>query len=371
MSTMRIFVSHSHQNNAFCAGLVQALRSAEADVWYDNESLQTGQLGPIIEREIRERPVFLVVLSPAALASRWVEDETRWAYKLRGRDPSRIILPVLAEPLAGEDNIWLFLQDFKRVEASGIKPYPQAEAVNRTLHALQLTVPGEAPLPTTLLPAESAPLPAAPQPAESADDLMTRGRALQAQNRHAEALPHFERATQLDPRSLDARVNLGWTLIVLKRYEEALDAFDRALALDTTNAYARNGKGAALHGLTRRRESLVAYDQVLAIAPNDADAWYNKGAALYELKQYHEALACYDRALALDPKETYAWNGRGSALHELKQYQQALAAYDQALALDPNYARAWNNKAISLHALGWTRDAEEAERRAKELGWQG
>jgi tetratricopeptide (TPR) repeat protein len=364
MSTMRIFVSHSHQNNAFCAELVQVLRSAGADVWYDDESLQTGQLGPIIEREIRERPVFIVVLSPASLASRWVEDETRWAYKLRGRDPSRIILPVLAEPLAGEDSIWLFLQDFKRVEAPGIKPYPQAEAINRTLHALELTQPGEAPQPTASLPTALR-LGESPQPTESADDLVMRGKALSAQNRHAEALPLFERATQFDPRSLDARVNLGWTLIVLRRYEEALDAFDRTLALDTTNTYARNGKGVALNGLKRRRESLAAYDQALALDSNSAANWYIKAVALNERKLYHESLVAFDRALALDPKETYAWNGRGSALHELKQYQQALAAYDQALALDPNYARAWNNKAISLRALGWTRDAEEAERQAE------
>ncbi len=58
--------------------------------------MHAGQSGPVIERELRERPVFLVVLSPAALRSRWVEDETRWAYGLLRREPSRIILPMLA-----------------------------------------------------------------------------------------------------------------------------------------------------------------------------------------------------------------------------------------------------------------------------------
>lgn len=69
-STPRIFVSHSHKNNAFCAEVVRALRGAGADVWYDDENLQVGQLGPTIERELRERPVFIVVLSLASLGRR-------------------------------------------------------------------------------------------------------------------------------------------------------------------------------------------------------------------------------------------------------------------------------------------------------------
>jgi tetratricopeptide (TPR) repeat protein len=213
MAQMKVFVSHSHTNNDFCAGLVQGLKAAGADVWYDEEKLHAGQLGPVIERELRERPVFLVVLSPAALQSRWVEDETRWAYGLLRRDPSRIILPVLAEALPDEGGIWLFLQDFKRVEAPGVKPLPQAEAVARTLHALQLTLPGEAPQPT------------APQPDESADDLVTRGNALLSQERYVEALPLYQRATQLAPDSFDAWWSLANTLYKLKRYDEALAAY--------------------------------------------------------------------------------------------------------------------------------------------------
>ena len=104
------------------------------------------------------------------------------------------------------------LQDFKRVEASGLRPFSPAEAVSRTLHALQLTRPGEAPLPVT------------PQSGENATDSVTRGKALQTQGKHAEALLLFQRATQLDPRSFDAWVNLGSTLDNLKGYGEALVA---------------------------------------------------------------------------------------------------------------------------------------------------
>lgn len=106
----------------------------------------------------------------------------------------------------------LYLESLKRVEAPGHEPYPPTEAITRTLHLLQLTLPGEAPQPT------------APQPTESAGDLITRGRALQAQGRDTEALPLFQRAIDLDPRSFDAWYSYAYILHDLEHYEEALAA---------------------------------------------------------------------------------------------------------------------------------------------------
>ncbi len=356
MAQMKVFVSHSHTNNAFCQELVTGLKAAGADVWYDNESMHAGQLGPVIERELRERTVFIVVLSPDALRSRWVEDETRWAYGQLRRDPSRIILPVLAEALPDENDIWLFLQDFKRVEASGLRPFSPAEAVARTLHALQLTLPGEAPQPT------------APQPAESASDLVSRGKALQAQGKHAEALPLFQRATQLDPRSFDAWSNLGYTLYNVKRpAQEQLDAFECATTLDPNNAIAWHNKGGALDTLGRRDEALAAYDRALALDPNYVSAWYGKGVVLSALSRNAEALAACDQALALDPKHVNAWVTKGVVLKNLQRYDEALDACEQALALAPQTLLALANKGVVLWWLSRYPEALTACERALAL----
>jgi hypothetical protein len=57
---------------------------------------------------------------------------------------ARLLLPVLAAPLAREEDIWLFLRDFKRVEAPGYRPYPPAEAAKQLLVALGLATTGRA-----------------------------------------------------------------------------------------------------------------------------------------------------------------------------------------------------------------------------------
>ena len=69
---LRVFVSHIHQDNAFCHTIVAALRDVGADVWYDEHNLGSGVLRREIMRELSVRPVFLVVLSKAAFASSWV-----------------------------------------------------------------------------------------------------------------------------------------------------------------------------------------------------------------------------------------------------------------------------------------------------------
>ncbi|HEU5342706.1 MAG TPA: tetratricopeptide repeat protein [Ktedonobacterales bacterium] len=359
MAQMMVFVSHSHEDDAFCRAVVAGLIDAGANVWYDEHNMQAGHLMEVIQRELGRRPVVVVILTKAAFASRWVKREIGWAYELMDRDPARLLLPVTAGPIARDDfspqDGWLFLSEFKRIEAAGYQPYPTAEAVRRLLHALALTPAGEAPAPTTA------------RPSESAADLLERGKALTAQQRYAEALPLFERATQLTPTSFEAWADLGYVLNMLKRYAEALPALDRALALDSSSAAAWNNKGNALSDLKRPAEALAAYDRALALDPAYANAWTGKGNALYDLKRYAEALAAYDRALALDPANAVAWNNKGNALSDLMRNEEALAAYDRALALDPAYAFAWNNKGAALHDLKRYEEALAAYERALAL----
>ncbi len=245
---LKVFVSHSHQDDAFCRQLVTALRGAGADVWYDEHNMGSGQLGPTIERELKARPVFVLILSPAALTSAWVEDETRWAYGLYRSDRMRVIQPILTAPIAEKD-IWLFLRDFKRIEAPGVKPYSAAEAVQRTLHALGLGAAGAA----------------APERGETAADLVTRGNALNAQLKYSEALPLFQEATQLDPSSGDAWCSLSAALHSQGRDEKALVAVEKAIALYSTDhfklAHAKHLKFEVLTALGRTKEAKALYSK--------------------------------------------------------------------------------------------------------------
>ena len=359
MAQMQVFVSHSHEDDAFCRAIVVGLRDAGADVWYDEHNLGSGQLMELIQRELGRRPVVILILSKAAFASRWVRREITWAYELLDRDPSHLLLPVTAGPIARDDfspeNGWLFLHDFKRIEASGYQPFSIEEVVPRLLHALALT------------PAREAPISTVPQPSESVADLVERGKALIAQKRYAETLSLFDRAAQLTASSFEVWVLFGFVLGEVGHYEEALKAYDQALALEPNNALAWYNDGVAFTMLNRDDEALTAYDRSLALDPRNAFSWSNKGLTLNKLARYDQALEVLDRALTLDPGNARTWNNKADTLNQLMRYQEALEALDRALALGESAGR-WAHKAMILRALGRTTEAEAAERRAKELG---
>src|SRR5437588_12288056 len=76
----RIFISHSHIDNEFGTRLAQDLQRVlgdESAVWYDVlGGLHGGDTWweKILE-ELTARQVFIVVLSPEAMQSKWVRDE--------------------------------------------------------------------------------------------------------------------------------------------------------------------------------------------------------------------------------------------------------------------------------------------------------
>src|SRR2546423_10759880 len=95
---LRIFVSHSHKDNDFGFRLVQDLRRLIGDdsaVWYDARGgLQGGETWwDKIKEELKARPVFIVILSANALASSWVKDEIRIAWKLKNSPTGKLIIP--------------------------------------------------------------------------------------------------------------------------------------------------------------------------------------------------------------------------------------------------------------------------------------
>ena len=137
MAQMRIFVSHSSQDNGFCTPLVEGLQQSGADIWYDNNSMGAGSLLKVINHELATRSVFIVALSKPAFSSDWVTRECEWAYNLYTREPERVILPVTAQQISKSDfNAWLFMESFKRIEGPGGSPLPVGEAITQTLDLL-------------------------------------------------------------------------------------------------------------------------------------------------------------------------------------------------------------------------------------------
>ncbi|HEX6122397.1 MAG TPA: toll/interleukin-1 receptor domain-containing protein [Ktedonobacterales bacterium] len=107
----KVFISHSHEDNAFCRAFVSTLHELGIATWYDEQSLGAGAVRRGIEEGLPTCESFIVILSPAALQSPWVSREIDAAIHLENRG-KLTILPVVAQPC----EVPLMLSGYKRVE---------------------------------------------------------------------------------------------------------------------------------------------------------------------------------------------------------------------------------------------------------------
>lgn len=115
------FVSHSHNDNGWCRPFVQTLYDAGVDVWYDEKGLSGGaEWMAQIEDQLQQRDFFLLVLTPDAWASDWVQREIRLATITR-----RIIIPLMVKttPISG------FLLTVQYVPCEAISEHVAAQRV--------------------------------------------------------------------------------------------------------------------------------------------------------------------------------------------------------------------------------------------------
>lgn len=171
------------------------------------------------------------------------------------------------------------------------------------------------------------------------------GLALSDRGRPAEAVPHFQRALALDPKSVATEQNLGNAWFALRNFREAADHFRRAIALNPNFASGHNNLGATLLELGDTGGALASYRAALALDPRHAGARQNLGRTLLGLGRLADAIEVYAERLRLEPDSADAHYQLGGALGRAGRIDEALPHFVRALELKPgavsylNYAR--------------------------------
>src|SRR5262252_3689337 len=90
MSVPAIFISHTSKDAAWCVDFVANLRQGGADVWIDQDGLGLEKVWDDIEQQIISRPIFVGILSPAALNASGVREEIEGALSLMREQEDRL-----------------------------------------------------------------------------------------------------------------------------------------------------------------------------------------------------------------------------------------------------------------------------------------
>ena len=166
-------------------------------------------------------------------------------------------------------------------------------------------------------------------------------------NNYVETLKCFDKATELDPKFVNAwfaKGNFYW-----KHDDDgkAINCLDEAIALDSKFEPAWFVKAEALASLGRHEESLKCYDKAIALLPTDAkekrydehgryyffDRWSGKADSLSNLGKHEEAIKCCDKALEMVGRDEghHVFGQKGITLAKLGKHEESIKCYDEAL----------------------------------------
>ena len=202
---------------------------------------------------------------------------------------------------------------------------------------------------------------------QTAEEENAAGMAYVRSGRAADAIPHFERASNLLPDDEQLLSNLGAALVECRRFEEALTAFDAALARKPDYPQAHHNRGVALRGLGRLDESIEAAKEALRLRPDYADALVSLGTSLAQAGRWDEARVACRQALALQPNSPVAAVTLGTINAHEGKIQRALELFGFAISVRPDYADAYRFAGMLLQRIGRFDEAIACFERSAEL----
>ncbi len=167
-------------------------------------------------------------------------------------------------------------------------------------------------------------------------------------------------AAKVDPGTADAHYCLGMALQALERHSDAIVSFRRVLEVVPDNADANVGIAHCRIEQHEYADAEAWIRRAIALAPDNPQFWTHLGVAIAKQERYAEALTAFERAEELEsargePHESSI--GRGTALILMGQVQAAAELYRRDLPdlSDPNAHAQYAHALLTLGQFreGW------------------
>jgi len=150
---------------------------------------------------------------------------------------------------------------------------------------------------------------------EKARRLLNRGARLLEQGKAAEAIPHLERAYQLDKSSVPAQINLGGAYVMAGRHEKAVPLLEDARDAEPQNVMVWINLGAAYLGnpilatAEQQMQAIRAFEAALELSPAAPNVNYNLGLIHVDRQEHDLAMVAFQRAIQINPldRDARAW----------------------------------------------------------------
>jgi tetratricopeptide (TPR) repeat protein len=333
-----VFISYRRTNFYTALAVYQYLTSHGYDVFFDYQSIDSGDFSKAILENIEARAHFVIVLSPSALErcnqpNDWLRREIETAIDLK-----RNIVPMMMEGFDFGSPATVQALTGKMAALSsynGLRLY--ADYFFDAMEKLRTRFLNKA-LDDLRAPEISAETKAANIVKKSLAD---KAEPVEAKQLTAEEW--FERAYAFDEN---------------KNFDEAIRCYNKAIKLEPNLVAAHYNLGSLLHeNLKHYDKAETAYRNAIELNPSHYKAYSNLGLLLKSTKRYEEAEVNYRKAIELDPDHATAYSNLGNLLSDLKRTDEAEVNYRKAIDIDPSFYGAYYNLACLKSVTGNKEDA--------------
>jgi len=198
------------------------------------------------------------------------------------------------------------------------------------------------------------------------------GLVLDAKGDHRQAIEHYTRAIELEPRFAEAYCNRAAAYRRIGNYDLAIHDATRAIELNPDYAEAYNNRANA-YGMLRQYDAAIRdYTRALQIRPDLAQAYSNHGLAYAAIGDIERAMRDYDKAIELRPDYPGSYFNRAMILSDRGDFRGAVGDLTRFIALKPDFPEAYRRRAAAYYELkewdaAW-RDVQQCRRFGGEIG---
>jgi tetratricopeptide (TPR) repeat protein len=392
-----IFISYRRTNIPWALAIYQNLTAHGYDVFFDYDSIASGDFSQIILSNIRARAHFLVVLTPSALErcvspDDWLRREIETAI-----DEKRNIVPLFLEGFSFgspsiSDQLTGKLGQLKNYNGLNMPVDYFSEAMERIREKF-LNVPLDAVL---------HPVSATVQKKVKKQQTSASG-ATQVKEKELTAQEWFEKgykstdsdekiycyseAIRLKPDYDIAYGNRGYAIVESNgNLDLALKDLDESVRLNPNNPVVYNNRGRVYAKQGKNDKAIVEYNlsiqndqtfhsayynrgiarsnkgdldgaikdntEAIRLKPDDASAYYNRGIARRDKGEQDDAIKDFTEAIRHKPDHANAYFNRGFARNAKSDLDGAIKDYNEVIRLKPDYADAYNNRGIARSNKG-------------------
>jgi protein O-mannosyl-transferase len=166
------------------------------------------------------------------------------------------------------------------------------------------------------------------------------GRALQAEGKPQDAMPHFERAAEIEPAYVFAYIHMGIYQHQQGDLQGALRQYQKVISL-TADDLAHYGEiryeifvnmASAYAGVSDFGRARECLESAVRLNPDNAEVWTNLGTMAQKTGEVERAIQAYSKAVKLQPTER-GYRLLAQALQQAGRQEEAQVAAQQGMAL--------------------------------------